>query len=139
MNNPLRNGLAKAAVVAVSTATGIAGLVVAAAPAGATGSGSCVTNDMCVYYRTGLYGAYYGHYAKINYQGRYFGGRSDGNGQHVRNNAASGKNYDPNCAFRIYVYPHGTPNNPSQYYGAGAWGNLNGTLNNNNAAQNFFC
>ena len=136
-------------IVGIVAAGALAGASVLAAPgANAAGSGNCADwgdgstgagGDACVYYHPQLTGGFYGNQFKINYQGKTFGGCSNnncqGDGQSVRNNAASVADQDYSCTVVIQVYPLGTANNPFQEVGPLTWADLNSTLRNNNASQ----
>jgi hypothetical protein len=124
-----------------------AGLALGAPAAQASGPGSCVAGngatgtggDGCMWYHPDQVGGYYGNPYSINFQGHTFGGCNkgscDGDGQQVRNNAASVSNWDYACTLIVWVYPLGTSGNISQSFAPWSAGNLNTTLRNNEASQ----
>lgn len=132
-----------------TTAVGLltAGLVLGAPAAHASGPGSCGAGDGstgkggdgCLYYHANQVGGYFGSAYSINYQGHTFGGCNKsscaGDGQAVRNNAASVQNWDTACTLHVWVYQLGTQGNVGQSISPWTAGNLNSTLTKNNGSQ----
>ncbi len=124
-----------------------AGLALGAPAAEASGPGNCVSGDgatgtggdSCLFYHQGFVGGYFGSPYSINYQGNSFGGCNnnscDGDGDAVRNDAASVANFDTACTVTVWVYPLGTGGNIGQSFGPWGSGNLNTSLRNNDASQ----
>ncbi|CAN3979329.1 hypothetical protein [Kitasatospora purpeofusca] len=116
--------------------------VATAAPASAS-SGGCADYDACLYYSPNFQGAFFGDgegssqgYETYQYNSTYtFGGGGAGNGQQVRNNAASVFNFNQNYSVTIYYSPGGY--GVSQYIKRGTGANLIPQLRNNNASQCF--
>lgn len=124
-----------------------AGLALGAPAAYASGPGNCTSGDgatgtggdACLYYHQGFVGGHFGNPYTINYQGHVFGGcayNCDGDGDPVRNDAASVYNLDTACTVTLWVYPLGTSGNIGESIGPGVEvGTLNSNLINNEASQ----
>ncbi|MFD7973208.1 peptidase inhibitor family I36 protein [Streptomyces clavifer] len=131
-----------AGVLAALFATGIAGGLVAAAPAQA--ATTCTTPQACLYYESGHRGAHFRQTGGVtDYATRYFEAStatgSAGAGQTVKNNAESVDNFNPTYRFRVYY--NSNYSGAYQTFGtdgsSSASGNLNSTLSNENASGAF--
>ena len=120
----------------VLTAAVTAGLLAAtAAPAlAAQHNGRCENNEMCLYYNSNLGGSFHDFSVKVPNFGTYkFISGGAGQGQYVKNNAASAVNNADVCNARVYFN--------SNYQGAydeikdDTWANLTATYNDNASFQ----
>ncbi|MGE7435055.1 hypothetical protein [Kitasatospora sp. NPDC001175] len=134
----VRNKLVAAATVAVA----FGGVFLSAGSASASGGGSCGGNDACLYYYQGLKGGSFGDPSVDTYQynSNYLfdgcnNGSCGGDGKYVRNAAASVWNVNPTNTVRIYYSPD--QSGPYQDIAPRAWANLNDTLRNQNASQDW--
>jgi hypothetical protein len=117
-------------------------IAVGASPASAS-SGNCESYDACLFYHQYGEGGYFGDGGNDNYGApNYFtfGGcgqdNCDGDGQQVRNNAAYVWNFNSHTV-RVFYYPNQSYNGPYQDIAGGTSANLNDSLRNNNASQQF--
>lgn len=129
-------------VAAAATAAALGAVVAGAAPASAS-SGGCVWGvDACLFFHSGVNGAYYGDGGNDNYGypnwDRFGGcyGNCDGGNVLVKNNAASVWNMNPNTV-RIFYYSNQNYNGPFQDIPGQSSADLNSQLKNNNASQAF--
>ncbi|MFI9783594.1 hypothetical protein ACIHEI_08835 [Kitasatospora sp. NPDC051984] len=114
--------------------------LISASPASASAGYCNPTVDACLYYSPGYSGAFFGDgygsgmgYEDYTYDSNHtFGGGGAGNGQYVRNNAASVYNYADDI-LTIYYSPGGY--GVSQRFKPRTGGDLISALRNNNASQ----
>lgn len=125
-------------------AIAISGSVVGTGSASASALIQCAPgfDKVCLYFYMGMDGAYFDqHHNSIpNYYGYTFDGYYDysmhtGDGQGVKNNAASVQNQS-NSGFTIFYDNNYT--GVSQYFGPVSWGNLNDSVRNDNASGRFW-
>jgi hypothetical protein len=131
----LRKNLAVAGIALALTTS----VLSVAAPASAAGrDGTCDSGEFCYYYNSGEAGSIsdftesvddYGTTQPTCYE---FKGAGNGQGLCVKNNAASVWN---RTSKTVVVYYNSNFGGASQSFAAGAKGNLNATLKNNNASH----
>jgi len=130
-------GAVAAAVAALVTA----GVTLVSTPAAAAArDGVCDSGEFCYYYNSDNAGSISDHTGSLADYGSTqpdcyeFKGAGNGQGQCIKNNAASVWNRSGGT---VRVYFNTGYGGASQDFGAGAKGNLNATLKNNNASHQF--
>jgi hypothetical protein len=131
--------LTKVLTLAATAVAAVAPALVLASPASAAGrDGVCNTGEFCYYYNSGEKGsisdftssvADYGATQPSCYE---FKGAGNGKGKCVKNNAASVWN---RTSKTVRIYFNSNYGGAHQDFAAGAKGNLNATLKNNNASH----
>ena len=123
---------------AVAVAVGASGLVLAGPAEAATRNGACESGEFCYYYNSGNAGSVsdftgsLGDYGASQPECYEFKGAGAGKGVCVKNNAASVWNRSSKT---VRVYFNSNYGGSYQDFAAGAKGNLNSTLKNNNASH----
>ncbi|WP_169807809.1 peptidase inhibitor family I36 protein [Actinomadura hibisca] len=130
-----------ARLIAATAATVLGGLVLVAPPASAAGrDGTCDSGEFCYYYNSGNQGSVSDFTGSVSDYGTAqpscfdFKGAGAGKGQCVKNQAASVWN---RSAKTVRVYFNSGYGGSYQDFKAGAKGNLNSTLKNQNASHQF--